>query len=81
MWTAPAFASETYVLAGDAWRVVESQPQVVTMKLVDGLDEQVVLEAELDGSKPVVLASCAGLNYLLMQRMAPRPGILGARRS
>ena len=75
MWTAHALASEVRDLAGNAWRVVESQSQVATMKLVDDLDEQAILEAELDRSKPAVPASCKGLDYLLATpfRYAPYP--------
>lgn len=75
MLTLPALASERRFLATDAWRVVESQSQVATMKIVDSLDEQAVLEAELDGSKPVVPASCARLDYLLATpfRYVPYP--------
>ena len=75
MSTLPALASERHHLATDAWRVVESQSQVATMKIVDGLDEQAILEAELDGSKPVVPVSCARLDYLLATpfRYAPYP--------
>lgn len=75
MWTAHALASEVRDLAGNAWRVVESQSQVATMKLVDDLDEQTILEAELDRSKPAVPASCKGLDYLLATpfRYAPYP--------
>jgi hypothetical protein len=75
MWTPPELASELRGVSTDAWRVVESQSQVSTMKLVDGLDEQAILEAELDRSKPAVPASCAGLDYLLATpfRYAPYP--------
>ncbi|HYZ32103.1 MAG TPA: RES family NAD+ phosphorylase [Crenalkalicoccus sp.] len=75
MWTPPALASEARTISTSAWRVVESQSQVSTMKLVDGLDEQAILEAELDRSKPAVPASCAGLDYLLATpfRYAPYP--------
>ena len=75
MWTAPELASNARALACDAWRVVESQSRVATMSLVDSLDEQAILEAELDGSKPAVPASCAGLDYLLATpfRYAPYP--------
>lgn len=75
MWTAPALASEARRLAVDAWRVVESQSRVATMKIVDSLDEQAILEAELDGSKPAVPASCARLDFLLATpfRYAPYP--------
>jgi hypothetical protein len=55
--------------------MVESQSQVATLKLVDTLDEQAILEAELDGSKPPIPVACAGLDYLLATpfRYAPYP--------
>lgn len=55
MWTPPALASEARPWSGDIWRVVESQSRVATLKLVDTLDEQAVLEAELEGGKPLVV--------------------------
>lgn len=75
MWTPPALASEAGIWSGNIWRMVESQARVATLKLVDTLDEQAVLEAELDGSKPVIPAACAGLDYLLATpfRYAPYP--------
>ncbi len=75
MWTAPALASEVRQLAVDAWRIVESQSQIATMKLVDSLDEQAILEAELDLSKPAIPISCRSLDYLLATpfRYAPYP--------
>ncbi len=45
--------------------MVESQSRVAGLKLVDTLDEQALLEAELEGSKPLIPAACAGLDYLL----------------
>jgi len=75
MWTPPALASEARAWSGDLWRLVESQSRVATLKLVDTLSEQAILEAELDGSKPLVPAVCAGLDYLLATpfRYAPYP--------
>lgn len=75
MWTPPALASEARAWSGDLWRLVESQSRVATLKLVDTLDEQAVLEAELDGSKPAIPVECAGLDYLLATpfRYAPYP--------
>ncbi len=75
MWTALALASEARLLSRKVWRIVESQSQVATMKLVDSLDEQAILEAELDRSKPAVPTACTGLNYLLATpfRYAPYP--------
>ncbi len=75
MWTAHALGSEARPYNGDLWRVVESQSQVATMQLVDTLDEQAILEAELDGSKFPLPPSCSGLDYLLAApfRYAPYP--------
>jgi hypothetical protein len=47
MWMPPEFAFEARSWSGDLWRVVESQSHVAIPKLVDTLDEQVILEAEL----------------------------------
>ncbi len=75
MWTPRALASERRSIAASAWRVVESQSRVATMKLVDGLDEQAVLETALEASKPQVPMECAGLDPLLATpfRYAPYP--------
>lgn len=56
MWTPHSLASERRRLAGEAWRVVESQSRVATMKIVDSVSEQDLLEAELERSKPLVPA-------------------------
>lgn len=48
-----------------AWRAVEAQHIVATMRLVDTLDEQAVLERLLDESKPPLPAAAAGRHYLL----------------
>jgi len=75
MWTALALASELRPIAGEAWRVVESQSRVATMKLVDSLAEQQVLEAELERSKPAIPIACQHLHWLLATpfRYAPYP--------
>jgi hypothetical protein len=75
MWTPSALASELRPWSGPLWRVVESQSQVATLKLVDSLDEQAILEAELEGSKPAIPRACAGLHYLLATpfRYSPYP--------
>lgn len=65
MWTPDALASETKPWRGPAWRVVESQSKVSTMKLVDNLDEQLLLERVLDRSKPPFPPACSGMHYLL----------------
>ena len=65
MWTLPALASEHRPLAGDAWRVVESQSRYATMKIVDDVGEQDILEAELERSKPAIPEACRHLHWLL----------------
>ena len=65
MWTPAALASEARPWQGPAWRVVEGQARVSTMKIVDTLLEQRLLEAVLDRSKPAYPPDCAGLHYLL----------------
>lgn len=75
MWTPRALASERHRLAGEAWRVVESQSRVATMKIVDTASEQEILEAELERSKPLIPAACGQLHWLLATpfRYAPYP--------
>lgn len=58
-WRALAEAGRTL------WRGVEAQHVAATMKLVDDLDEQAVLEAVLEASKPPLPPAAAGLHYLL----------------
>lgn len=45
--------------------MVESQSLISTLALVDTLDEQIMLEAVLERSKPNMPAACAHLHYLL----------------
>jgi hypothetical protein len=75
MWTALALASEQSPIAGEAWRIVESQARIATMKVVDSLAEQELLEAELERSKPAIPAACRQLHWLLATpfRYAPYP--------
>lgn len=51
--------------SGKLWRFAEAQHRVSTMRLVDRLDEQRLLEELLDDTKPPVPADCAHLHYLL----------------
>ena len=68
--------------SGTAWRLVEAQHRVSTMKLVGDVDEQITLEELLDGSKPPVPAACAHLHYLMFTpfRYVPRHDSRFARR-
>lgn len=51
--------------SADAWRVVEAQHVVATLKLVDSLEEQQVLEAILEETKSKFPPECAGYYYLI----------------
>ena len=50
----------------NAWRGVETQYIAASMKLVDTLQEQAVLEQLLEGSKPAAPPHEAGMHYLLL---------------
>ena len=52
IWTRCAGDSEIRPLRLSPWRVVESQHQVSTRKLVDSADEQELLEQLIDSAKP-----------------------------
>jgi hypothetical protein len=76
-WTPAALSSEARALAGRCWRLVEAQHVISTLKLVDTLAEQELLERLLDRSKPAVPAECRELHYLLSTPFrygAPYPG-------
>jgi len=64
-WTRAALSSERRRLSGPCWRVVEAQHVASTMKVVDTLAEQNLLETLLEGTKPPVPPECRDLHYLL----------------
>jgi hypothetical protein len=63
--TPHAVAAKAAVAAVDLWRAVEAQHVVSTMRLVDSLEEQRVLEDILEATKPPVPTAAARLDYLL----------------
>ncbi len=65
IWTAAALSSEAVRLDGKVWRLVEAQHRVSTLKLVDTLDEQALLEELIEETKPSVPVECRHLDYLL----------------
>lgn len=80
-WTPAEAASEARAWQGRSWRAVEAQHRVSTLRLVDGLAEQALLEQLLESSKPALPAAAtpvgATLHYLLATpfRYPPRqPG-------
>ncbi len=56
-----------------AWRAVEAQHMVATMRLVDSLQEQRVLEELLEGSKPPVPVQAQAKHFLLTTPFRYRP--------
>ncbi len=64
-WTPAALSSEAKALSGVCWRLVEAQHHVSTLKLVDSLDEQELLERLIEDSKPPLPPECLHLHYLL----------------
>jgi RES domain len=79
IWTPAALSSETRPYGGKAWRLVEAQHRVATLRLVDNLAEQAMLEAVLEETKPPMPAECAGLDYLLYTPFRYRPYPHGSR--
>jgi hypothetical protein len=74
---APAWQDEWFEplarLQMQAWRGVEAQHIVSTMRLVDTLDEQEVLERLLEASKPALPAGGSARHYLLGTPFRYRP--------
>jgi hypothetical protein len=65
IWTPAALSSEARSIHGAFWRLVEAQHRISTMKLVDTVEEQALLENLLEDTKPAFPPECAGLDYLL----------------
>lgn len=79
MWTPTALASEARPLAGTAWRVVEHQYTTSTRKIVDTLQEQELLEALLETTKPNYPPPAEPLHYLLKTPFRYAPSGHGSR--
>ncbi|WP_292585367.1 RES family NAD+ phosphorylase, partial [Mesorhizobium sp.] len=65
IWTPDALSSESARLEGKYWRMVEAQHRVSTLKVVDTLDEQALLEELIEETKPQIPLECRHLHYLL----------------
>ncbi len=78
-WTPHAVASEAVSRSLELWRAVEAQHVVATRALVDSLQEQEVLEALLERSKPPIPAAAAGYDYLLFTPFRYPPSHHGSR--
>lgn len=64
-WTPVALSSEARRYEGRGWRIVEAQHRVSTLKLVDSLAEQRLLEDLIEETKPAIPPECRHLDYLL----------------
>ncbi|HUO97284.1 MAG TPA: RES family NAD+ phosphorylase [Rhizomicrobium sp.] len=70
-----AIKSGAHPFKAEAWRVVEAQHRISTMKLADTPEEQALLEQLIESTKPPVPEDARGLHYLLYTpfRYAPYP--------
>jgi len=73
IWTPAALSSERRRYSGHGWRFVEAQHKVSTLKLVDDLAEQELLEQIVEETKPAIPPECRGLDYLLATPFRYRP--------
>lgn len=79
IWTPAALSSEARPHRGAAWRFVEAQHKVSTLKVVDTLAEQDLLEQVLEATKPRMPPECRHLDYLLHTPFRYRPYPEGSR--
>ena len=73
IWTPAELSSEHRPYRGRGWRFVEAQHKVSTLKLVDDLAEQELLEQIIEETKPTIPPECQGLDYLLSTPFRYRP--------
>ncbi|UOD51408.1 RES family NAD+ phosphorylase [Orrella daihaiensis] len=78
-WTPTAVSSEAFDWRGQVWRMVESQYIAATMKLVDTLEEQDLLETLVETSKPGLPDDTQQLDYLLATPFRYYPNRGGSR--
>jgi hypothetical protein len=79
LWAACGSRAEPVPFSGEILRMVESQEQVGTQRLVGNLGEQDLLESLLERSKPPRPVSTAGLDYLLATPFRYPPLRYGSR--
>jgi hypothetical protein len=78
--TAETVEAAARKMSAKPWRIVEAQHRVPTMRLVDTLDEQRLLEDLLEASKPPLPTDAAKLHYLLATPFRyPAPPPVGSR--
>lgn len=78
-WGAVLASTRPTALGGSLQRLVESQEQVATNRLVDSLADQSVLEEMLEATKPALRPGTEGLHYLLATPFRYPPLKFGSR--
>lgn len=73
LWQPAWFESAVAPRSTELWRGVEAQHVIATMRLVDSVAEQQVLEQLLETSKPPLPPTTAGQHYLLSTPYRYRP--------
>jgi len=79
LWKTCNLENTIHPIGGTLYRLVESQEQIATMKLVDNLEEQSLLEEMLDAVKPPLPSGCESLHYLLYSPFRYPPLKYGSR--
>lgn len=65
IWEKTQAGKHIKIISNDFLRIVESQQQIATTRIVDSLEEQVVLESLLEQTKPSINKNTEQLHYLL----------------
>lgn len=78
-WTPNKVSSEACPGSQNVWRIVENQHVAATMKIVDTLSEQKLLETIIEKQKPTVPSEAKALDYLLFTPFRYLPPAGGSR--
>lgn len=75
MWTAGVPKFDVSSFSGEVWRLVEDQANIATMRVVDTLSEQELLERAIEATKPALPEACKNFHFLIATpfRYAPYP--------
>lgn len=80
MWTLSELKSSIRPYSAHVWRIVEAQHKSSTMKLVDTLSDQSLLEDMLENTKPPIPEGLEGYHYLLSAPFRYAPTVAGGSR-
>ncbi len=78
-WTPSEVSSKASVGSKNIWRMVENQHVAATMKIVDTLFEQELLETIIEEQKPAIPTEAVTLDYLLFTPFRYLPPTGGSR--